>query len=1687
MRKVLKVTLYVICSILIVLLLALLWLNSEWGQNVVRGRAVAYLKKKTGTEVRIGYLGVGFPKYVVLRDILLKDQAKDTLLAVGELKIDLAMMDLIRKHANVQQLVLSGVHGHVYRNMGDTDFNYGYLIAAFAGKESDTTTEKTAKQKDTNAAPFRLTIGAVRLSDIHVRFDDYMGGMQIAVDLAQLNLRMKVTDIANQRFVVKELRIKGLQGSYVADTSYLPVEPKEATEPPKLVLGADDIWLEDVGFEYGDKQTDLWFGVNVGELQLQLDKFGLREQEIAVKKLAITRTDARLRMGKNNKTDTTIADVANATPAATATAAWHILADAVDLSGVSYKMDLDNEVKLDKGMDYAHMHLKDVALSVRNLQYSTDSITGDLRRLTAKEQCGLAVEELRTKFVYNAHGAVLNDLYLQTPGTLLQHRAAVWYESVAGLKEHLGDIEIDIDLTDSRVAMSDVLLLAPQLAAQEQVGKMADMQLQLDAVLQGKLNDIAIDRLRVSGVGSSVVDVSGSIKGLPEAKDIRYNLLIAGLRTGAKDIAMFVPDTLLAAVRIPDRLRITGAVSGTIEDYVANLFLTSSDGMAHIEGGLLLSPGNGRERYDMRVGVAQLNIGRILRQDSVMGAVTANFIVKGTGFDPKKMTATVDGKITEANLMGYKYHDVTLYAQAGKERASIDLMSTDTNVQIQVKGTVDFGGEYPALLADVLIDSVNLMAINMSSMPLRASLMLHADFPVLNPDYPQGKVTVWDPIVNANGKRYYMDSMLLVSAPDAAGNQHIKADLGLLTASIDGKMPLTKIGTAVQEHLNRHYLLRSKDSVADGKEKQDRDVMPVGYNLNAAIVVKDKPVLRGLLPGLTEFEDVHIKASLTEKNMTANVDMPNIVYGGTTIDAGVVQVSEEDSAINWKLTVAKVEQGDVSLWGTNVAGVIKDDLLTSAVSILDEEGKERFALSGYMRSTGDSQLIHLNEGLMLDYEKWAVAQPNRVVLAGGGLYVNNFRVSNNGQHIAAASVGNYINAPLRIDMGHFRLSNLTKAISTGGVLLADGVVNGKVDIEELSPRLMMTANVAIDNMSLLGDTLGNLKVDISNKKEDELAAVVSLKGMGNDIDVKGSYYVKPLSGNDFDIAVNVGAFALKSVEYLTGKEIKNSSGYVRGKLHVKGTAAAPIVTGKLRTDNIATTISQLNAVFKMPAEELVFADGSILFKDFTIQDDNKNKADVNGAISITDLAHMNMDLKLRARNWQALHSTEKDNKTFYGDLLLSADINIKGAVTAPKVDGELKILKGTNVTVVNPESNPEIESRKGIVVFRNMRDTGRKNILPPTKKRKTTERKQAGADVNVNISIDKTAEFSLIIDKSSGDYLNFKGDANINASLTPDGAISLAGNYALTEGAYQLNYNLVKRKFGIKEGSMITFAGDPVKGTMLDLTAVYQTNVAPFDLVQRQVTDVGQLNFYKQRLPFDVNMYMKGGILSPKLSFDIQLPEGKTYRLSAEQIGLVQGKLSQIRTDTSELNKQVFALLILNRFVSDDPFSSGAASSASFMALQSVSTFLGEQLNKAAGKLIKGVDFSVDLATTEDYTTGSLRQRTDLNLAASKQLLNDRLKLTLGNNFEMEGAQNNNTQSSFVPSNLAADYMLSADGKYIMRAYRKGYDAGVLQGFVTETGVNFIMSLDYNKMSRELKSKKRKEKERQQKRATKKQ
>ncbi|HEY8895363.1 MAG TPA: translocation/assembly module TamB domain-containing protein, partial [Niastella sp.] len=175
-----------------------------------------------------------------------------------------------------------------------------------------------------------------------------------------------------------------------------------------------------------------------------------------------------------------------------------------------------------------------------------------------------------------------------------------------------------------------------------------------------------------------------------------------------------------------------------------------------------------------------------------------------------------------------------------------------------------------------------------------------------------------------------------------------------------------------------------------------------------------------------------------------------------------------------------------------------------------------------------------------------------------------------------------------------------------------------------------------------------------------------------------------------------------------------------------------------------------------------------------------------------------------------------------------------------------------------------------------------------------------------------------------------------------------------------------------------------------------------------------------------------------------------------------------------------FALLLLNRFIGDNPFESSAGGmTAESFARQSASKLLTEQLNKLAGSLIQGVDINFDVASFDDYSTGTAQTRTDMNVALSKRLLNDRLTVTVGSNFELEGAQNTNRNTSNIAGNVAVDYSLSKDRRYMLRAYRKNEYEGVIDGYVIETGVGFIITLDYNKFKNLFLSKKAREERRQ--------
>ena len=602
--------------------------------------------------------------------------------------------------------------------------------------------------------------------------------------------------------------------------------------------------------------------------------------------------------------------------------------------------------------------------------------------------------------------------------------------------------------------------------------------------------------------------------------------------------------------------------------------------------------------------------------------------------------------------------------------------------------------------------------------------------------------------------------------------------------------------------------------------------------------------------------------------------------------------------------------------------------------------------------------------------------------------------------------------------------------------------------------------------------MGTLDIHVDNKIAATYTTRISLTGQDNLVNLNGTY--KSADGN-LDMNLDISKLNLKSIQGFTLDNLKESTGFFSGNFNILGNLDQPKVVGDLLFNNIGFKVTPLNATFKSLNDKIAFEGNSIAFNHFIIKDEKDNDLDINGKINTQKISDIGYDLTLDAVNFKAINSQEKDNDLYYGEMYLDNHLRIGGTYNNPVVDGNIKVNKDTKFTIVMPQSDPSIADREGIVEFIDQDN-------PPMIKTKLradealSKLEITGINASVNIEVDKDAELSIVIDKANGDFLKLKGEAQLTGGIDPSGKTTLTGRYELQQGSYEMNFNLIKRKFDIKSGSYILWTGEPTAAD-INITAVYKNEAAPIDLVGDQLANVTAAvrNTYKQKIPFETELKMTGELMKPSISFDIILPEGNNS-VSTEIINSTQAKLLQIRQQPDELNKQVFALLLLNRFIGENPFASeSGGTTVSSLARESASKILSQQLNNLAGDLISGVELNFDLASSQDYTTGQLENKTDLNVGISKKLLNDRLKVTVGSNFGLEGPQQQNQNANSIAGDVTIEYQLSKDGRYKLKVYRINKYQVALQGQVIETGVAFVITLDYNEF-KELFRKVKKEK-----------
>ncbi len=1742
-RKILKIFLR---SLLVVLSLAALLIVLVYippVQQFIRKKAVSYLSEKLDTRVELGLIRIGWPADIMLENIYVEDRQKDTLLAAASIKADISLMRLFKSELQFERIELSGITGEIKRVMPDTLYNFQFIIDAFASE--------TPEPASADSSTFKISAKRIALDNIRFAYKDVVTGNDMTIALHHFDTEFRDFDLDKMLFEAPIIRLKGLtadiyQQQPLADSLSAQTTPdisdpanpghslknagayhndvakQNNTETSASIpfnLRFDKLHLNDIRLNYDSKPDAFFTHLDLGELFVQAEDIDLPQQLVSLNELRLENTNAYVRMGKQTAAKNKTASApdsntgSNETDSAKASD-WKVYVKNIELKNNDIAFNDENQPAKTTGIDYAHLGVSGLLLNADHFTFTPDSIGVFISQAQFTEKSGLQLKALEAELLYASHKTYLRGLSLETADSRIQTSLDLLYPSIEAVQKDIGALQLHLNLQETRLKLKDILQFAPMLAQQP---AFADPEAiwTIEAKADGSLSRLSVDQLTLAALSGTKLDIEGLISGLPEVQKLSGNLVIHDFQTNRRDIESLIPKGALpATIGLPQNLGLRGSLSGSALHAIANLTLSSSLGNISLNGQINHADDKQRAAYAARVGIHQLQLNKLLKNDSLLGPVTATFSASGKGFDPEKANARLEGNIVSAVLNRYTYQDIAIRGSLEAQQAGFSLSIDDPHIQLAFDGSGDISTDFPSIRLNGSIDKLETLPLHLTTDTISYRGHITANFPVTDPDRPEGTLYITGSALSLNGKQYAPDTISLIAGGSDTG-RFIRFYSDVLDAEIAGQYQLTKLGSVFTQAIEPYFSLNpaagptsgdqrnenretdlpvkaQQDPLANAMASDSTQKSPVitkknapgastvsanpndattttgapdslgDYNFSVKANLVGGPLLGLFAPDLELSEPVRISAHFDNDNWQAMANAPLVKMGENSIHAFALNAGTTGNAIRLETGLDAFSSGSFQLYKTSISGDIAGNKINLLLNITDKNQKDKYRLGAELAhpSQGEYTLSLRSDSLMLNYDPWTVDPGNRIRFDQGGLNIHQFALQKSGQQLLLNSASAESNAPLEIRFDQFRIATIT-AIAAQDSLLADGAINGGIVIRDLAQQPHFTGDLTINELSFKQDTVGNLALKVNNAQSNVFHADIALSGKGNDVELSGDYHLKPNNQSVFDLALDIRKLQMSSLEAFSMGAITQAAGYIDGRVDIKGSVDQPDINGKLQFNQTRFSPAMLGSLFSIDQESITVNKEGIRFDNFTVRDSANNALNINGSAYTTNFINYRFDMDVLAENFQALNSIKRRDQLFYGQFYFDTDLHIGGTEAKPVIDGDLKVNERTRLTIVLPQESPGIVEREGVIRFVRAADS---LVIDSTVSAadSTAMSDLRGMDVSVNIEVDKKAELTLIVDEANGDFLRMKGTAQLNGGIDPSGKTTLTGTYEIEEGAYELSFNFLKRKFNIRKGGKITWLGEPTRAN-IDLTAVYTAETAPLSLVENQI-DVPNINIYKQRLPFEVNLLLSGELLKPEIKFDVALPSEKNFHVDASVIDNVETRLTQLRSEPSELNKQVFALLLLNRFVSENPFAGGGGMSAESAVRESVSRILSDQLNNLAADLIRGVDLNFDLESTDDYTTGKMENRTDLNVSLSKSLLNDRLRVTVGSNFEIEGPQRGNQKANNLAGNVALDYLLSKDGRYMLRAYRKNNYEGQLDGYIIETGLNFIITLDYNRL-----------------------
>lgn len=1275
-----------------------------------------------------------------------------------------------------------------------------------------------------------------------------------------------------------------------------------------------------------------------------------------------------------------------------------------------------NTLPAAEGFDASHIGITNIKLDVDSAYYAGNDIYANIRDFNLKERSGLEIVSTKGKLVSDAKTLKVPSLQITTPDSYLEFSASMDWEATDAEKDGMINARLMAD-----IGKNDLLKVITGMP-EDFIKKYPSAPLQIRAGIDGNLKEIRLTTLSASIQDAFRAQATGSIT-LPMDSLQRNGNINLSVETGNLNFV----ESMLSGVVLPHGMKLEGEASVNGSLLGANMqFFPGKKANVILKADYDLQ----KEGYLVDLNIDSLNIHEFMPHDSIFG-LSASLHAEGNGFDffSPKTSALLKGEVSHFRYGSLLFSGVTL--DAGLKHSQASMMLNVNNRAIDVSANLQALLQPNMIKADLNthVRLLDWQALSLMSTPFSSSMNI--------------EVHAQTDMKQRHKARATVSGIQLVTAERNFRTKDLHAGFDMATDSVRGYVNagdltfLFKSANSLDKFMSKSDLV-TKEFGEQWKKKHInqrliREMLP-----SAQLKVfsgSDNPVANFLASQHVNYNRLRASFSTSpEDGLNGSIDLYGLRTDSLQLDTIYFKTLQDSVQVKFYSGVKALANKRQEAFDISLNGYIGSTDAQLAIGYLNgkrETGVD-LGLKAQLRPNGISMHITPDNPTLV-YRPFKVNPDNYIYLSDEGRIHADVKIydENHSGLSLYSTPDSLVQQDLTVALNQIDIAEFRRIIPYMPDIA--GFINAEAHYIQSESSMQVATDIGINNLAYNKQQLGNWEMSAVYLPKETGEHSIDGFLMLNDEEIMSlnGTYLSATGKNDKDnltADVNLHHLPLKVANAFIPDDMARLKGDLDGSISIEGSTSQPVLNGELGLDSVIINIPQASLNLQLDNRPLKIENSRLKFERFNIFTKGKTPFSIDGYVDMTDMAAMDINLKMEAHNFELINAKQTKESLVHGKIYVDVNAMLKGRPDALTMRGNMNILGSSDFTYVLKDSPLTVEDRLNeTVTFVDFSDTT--HIAKPH----IPAMSLGGMDILMTLHIDEAVQARVNLNESGSNYMLLEGGGDLSFQYQPEGNMLLNGRYSLMSGEMKYEMPIIPLKtFYIQDGSYIEWTGNVMNPNL---------NIKASERVRASVSSDGEST---RMVNFNV-----GVNLTNRLE-DL----GFTFTLEAPDDGAMQNELAA--KSAEEKNKLAVTMLVTGIYMSESN-----TGGKGFDTNSMLNSFLQSEINKIAGNALKTIDINFGMETTDEGETGNTR--TDYNFQFAKRFWNNRFQVIIGGKIST-GNDVQQQDESFI-DNISLEYRLDNSGtRYIKIFHDKNYES-ILDGEVIETGAGIVLRKKVSKLS----------------------